>query len=280
MTIGIVTDSTCDLPQETIDKYNIRVIPMYIHAAGESYRDGVDLTRQEFYTQLPGFDPAPTTAAPGLDVFRESYESLAREGATEILSIHISKSLSAVLDVAHLSAKETTSVPVSVIDSRQLSLGTGFLVEEAAKAATEGKTKAEIIEQLEEQISRTHVFAALDTMEFLRRSGRVSGLVAGFGSLLQIKPLLKMFEGEPTSERVRTSNGAYKRIYELLKERAPFERIALVHTHAHEQVDSVLEYVQDLLPMSDLPSVDITPVIGAHIGPGAVGFACVSAKTG
>ena len=152
--------------------------------------------------------------------------------------------------------------------------------EEAAKAAAEGKTKAEIIEQLEEQISRTHVFAALDTMEFLRRSGRVSGLVAGFGSLLQIKPLLKMFDGDPTSERVRTSNGAYKRMYELLKERAPFERIALVHTHAHEQVDSLLEYVQDLLPTSDLSSVDITPVIGAHIGPGAVGFACVSAKAG
>jgi DegV family protein with EDD domain len=278
MSIRIVTDSTCDLPEEVIQAYGIRVVPMYIHTNGDSYLDGIDLTREEFYRRLPEFDPTPTTAAPGPEKFRQAYEELAREGASEVLSIHISVSLSAVLDVAKLAAKETTAIPVIVFDSRQLSLGTGFLVETAAKAAAEGRSMDEILEILEEQISRTHVFAALDTMEFLRRSGRISGLVAGFGSLLQVKPLLKMFEGEPTSERVRTTNGAFGRLESLLTERAPFERVALVHTHAGEQAELLKERVEHLLPEGELTSVDITPVIGAHIGPGAVGFACISAK--
>lgn len=278
MTIGIVTDSTCDLPREVIEAHGIRVVPMYIHTEGESYLDGVDMTREEFYRRLPDLDPAPTTAAPGPEKFRQMYEELAQAGATEILSIHISVSLSAVLDVAKLAAKETTAVPVTVLDSRQLSLGTGFLVETAAKAAAEGRSMEEILSILEEQISRTHVFAALDTMEFLRRSGRISGLVAGFGSLLQMKPLLRMYEGEPTSERVRTTNGAFDRLESLLLERSPFERIALVHTHAREQAELLRQRVEHLLPEGELTSVDITPVIGAHIGPGAVGFACISAR--
>ncbi len=278
MSIRIVTDSTCDLPEEVIQALGIRIVPMYIHTNGDSYLDGIDITREEFYRRLPEFDPAPTTAAPGPEKFRQTYEELAREGASEVLSIHISVSLSAVLDVAKLAAKETTAIPVTVFDSRQLSLGTGFLVETAAKAAAEGRSMDEILEILEDQISRTHVFAALDTMEFLRRSGRISGLVAGFGSLLQVKPLLKMFEGEPTSERVRTTNGAFGRLESLLTERAPFERVALVHTHAGEQTELLKGRIAHLLPEGELTSVDITPVIGAHIGPGAVGFACISAK--
>jgi DegV family protein with EDD domain len=279
MSIRIVTDSTCDLPQDIIQECGIRVVPMYIHINGDSYLDGVDITREEFYRRLPELDPAPTTAAPGPEMFRQIYEELAQEGATEVLSIHISLSLSAVLDVAKLAAEETKSVPVTVMDSRQLSLGTGFLVETAARAAAQGKSMDEILAILEEQISRSHVFAVLDTMEFLRRSGRISGLVAGFGSLLQVKPLLRMYEGDPTSERVRTTNGAFSRLESLLTERAPFERVALVHTHASEQAELLKQRVKHLLPRGELTSVDITPVIGAHIGPGAVGFACISARS-
>jgi DegV family protein with EDD domain len=279
MTIRVVTDSTCDLPREVVEAYGIRVVPMYIHTNGDSYLDGIDISRKEFYRRLPELDPAPTTAAPGPEKFRQIYEEVAEEGATEILSIHISVSLSAVVNVARLAAEEMKEIPVTVFDSRQLSLGTGFLVETAAKAAAQGKSMEEILNSLEEQISRTHVFAALDTMEFLRRSGRVSGLVAGFGSLLQIKPLLKMFDGEPISERVRTNNGAFNRLESLLAERGPFERVALVHTHAGEQAESLRQHVAHLLPDGELTSVDITPVIGAHIGPGAVGFACVSARS-
>ena len=277
MSIRLVTDSTCDLPDEIIKRYGITVVPLYINVGESGYLDGVELTREEFYQRLPEWDPPPTTATPSPESFIETYDRLAGEGASEILSIHISVSLSATVDVARVAAERTTSVPVTVYDSRQLSLGTGFLVERAAIAVSQGKNMDEIIELLEDQTGRTYVFAALETLEFLRRSGRMNGAVAGIGTLLQIKPLLKMHEGEPTSERVRTSNGASKRLLELLEEKKPFERVALVHTHADEKARALLKQVQAKLP-EDIPSVDITPVIGAHIGPGAVSFTVISKK--
>ena len=234
------------------------------------------MTRQEFYKQLPGFDPPPTTAAPGVKVFKQTYDELAAEGADEVLSIHISISLSATPEVAQAAAEMTESVAVTVFDSRQLSLGTGFLVERAAQAARDGLTVAEILPILEEQVSRTRVFAALDTLEFLRRSGRMNGAMAGLGSLLKIKPLLKMYEGSPTSERIRTREAAYQRLLTLLEEAMPIERIALLHSHAEPAARELLERVSGTLPEGPIPAVDITPVIGAHIGPGAVGFAVIS----
>jgi DegV family protein with EDD domain len=278
MTIRIVTDSTCDLPEATVAEYGITVVPLYINFGDQSYLDGVELSRQEFYERLPDYETPPTTAVPGPEVFRQTYERLADEGATEILSIHISISLSTMVDVARLGAKETDAVPVTVFDSRQLSLGTGFLVQTAAKAAAEGRSMDEIIPLLEEQISRTHVFAALDTLEFLRRSGRMSRVMAGLGSVLQIKPLLKMYDGNPTAERVRTRKRATERLISLLSDLVPLEQVALVHTQAPDRVEDLRQRVQHLLPEGEVPSMDITPVIGAHIGPGAVGFACVTAR--
>jgi DegV family protein with EDD domain len=197
-----------------------------------------------------------------------------------VLSIHISISLSAVVDVARLGAKETDTVPVTVLDSRQLSLGTGFLVLTAAKAAAEGRSMDEITPMLEEQALRTHVFAALDTLEFLRRSGRMSRVMASLGSVLQIKPLLKMYNGNPTAERVRTRKRATERLISLLSDLVPLEQVALVHTHTPDRAEELRQQVQHLLPEGEVPSVDITPVIGAHIGPGAVGFACITARKG
>ena len=278
MSIQIVTDSTCDLPASVVAEYGITVIPAYINVGDQSYLDGVELSREEFYRRLPDWEYSPTTAVPGPEVFRQAYERLAGEGATEVLSIHISISLSATLNSAHLAAKETSRVLVTVLDSRQLSLGTGFLVESAAKAAAEGCSMDEIISLLEEQISRTHVFAALDTLEFLRRSGRMNRVVAGLGSALEIKPLLKMYDGNPTSERVRTRGRAIERLMGLLSDLAPLERAALVHTRAPDRAEDLRQGVQHLLPKGEIPSVDITPIIGAHIGPGAVGFACVAAR--
>ena len=278
MSIRIVTDSTCDLPESVVAEYGIAVIPAYINVGDESYLDGVELSRQEFYRRLPDWESVPTTAVPGPEVFRQSYERLADEGATEVLSIHISISLSAIVNSARLAANETDRLPVTVLDSRQLSLGTGFLVQAAAKAAAEGRSMDEIIALLEEQILRTHVFAALDTLEFLRRSGRMNRAMAGLGTVLQIKPLLKMYDGNPTGERVRTRKRAIERLIHLLSDLVPLERAALVHTHAPDRAEDLRQRVQHLLPEGEIPSVDITPVIGAHIGPRAVGFACVTAR--
>ena len=279
MTIKIVTDSTSDLPIALIKAHDIRVIPLFIIVGDQEYRDGIDISRQEFYEQLPQFRPVPTTAAPGPDIFRETYERLAVDGATEILSIHISIKLSGTVDIARQAARETSIVPVTVFDSRQLSLGTGFEVLTAAKAAAQGKSMQEIIETLYEQISRTHVFAVLDTLEFLRRSGRMNAAISRLGELLQIKPLMKMFDGNPTAERVRTRAKAIKRLVELLKEAAPFEQVAIMHSHAANRAKVLLDEIKPLLPDRDILFEEITPVLGAHIGPGVIGFACVSQKS-
>jgi DegV family protein with EDD domain len=241
----------------------------------QGYLDGIDMTREEFYKKLPTFKEQPTTAVPSLLKFRAMYDAMADEGASEVLSIHISTSLSAIVNVAQAAAQETTSIPVSVFDSRQLSLGTGFLVETAAKLAQAGSSVPEILASLNEQIKRTYVYAALDTLQFLRRSGRMNSVLSSIGEVLQIKPLLKMYDGEPSSERVRTRKSAMKRLAELLYERSPFEKIAFLHSDAMEYAQALRQQVKDILPDERIWIEQINPVLGAHLGPGVVGFACV-----
>ncbi len=276
--IHIVTDSTCDLPPARIGRLPITVVPLYINVGDQGYRDGVDMSREAFYRRLPDFRPHPTTAAPGPETFRQVYDAQAAAGATAILSVHIAESLSATVNVARAAAAETSSVPVTVVDSGQLSMGLGFLVETAATAAAQGNSAGEIVSTVEELASRTHVFAAIDTLAYLRRSGRMNGVVAGLGSLLQVKPLLKMHLGEATSERVRTTKSAYRRLLALLEAVGTVESAALLHTHAPVRAERLREQASHLLPDGELPSVEITPVLGAHLGPNAVGFACVAAR--
>ncbi|NJC97093.1 MAG: hypothetical protein C3F07_15870 [Anaerolineales bacterium] len=276
MTIGIVTDSTCDLPKNIIEELGIMVIPLFINIGDRGYLDGVDITRTEFYTNLPDYSSHPTTGTPGVDAFLKAFKALVARGCTEILSIHISKSLSATVDVARTAAKEFKEALVTVHDGGQLSLGTGFQIEAAARMAAAGRSISEILSALEDLMSRTFVTARLDTLEFLRRSGRMNGFMAGLGSLLQIKPILTMKNGHPASERVRTAERAEARLVEMLETFLPIERFALLHTNAAREADAFLKRISGLLPAGRFDSMDITPVIGAHIGPGAVGYAIVS----
>lgn len=278
MTIRVVTDSTCDLPPDIIEKYQVKVVPIYINIGKQEYLDGIDITRQEFYQKLPDLPEHPTTAVPSPLKFKAIYDSLAEEGAEDILSIHISQALSAMVNVARTAAQETISAAVHVIDGHQLSIGTGFLVETAAQMASVGHSVKEIIEALQSQIKRTRVFAALDTLEFLKRSGRMNHWMSSLGSLLQIKPILTMFDGKPENEKVRTRERALHRLVEMLSAAAPFERVALLHTNAGHRIDDLKKMAADLLPHGDIITMDITPVIGAHIGPGAVGFGVVGAQ--
>jgi DegV family protein with EDD domain len=277
MTIRIATDSTCDLPPEAIAEHRIEVIPLYINFREQSFRDGVDLTRREFYERLPEAHPLPTTAVPGPQVYQEAYLRLAQEGASEVLSIHIASSLSAAAETARAAAEAMTEIPVTVLDSRQLSLGMGFLVEKAASEAAKGRCMSEILAALEEQIRRTHVFAALDTLEYLRRSGRMSRALAGIGNLLRIKPILRMYDGVSSVVKVRTKGAAERRMIDWLTTLSPLKRVAMVHANAAQKAASLLDKVGHLLPPGAVPSTEITPVIGTHVGPGAVGFACLSA---
>jgi DegV family protein with EDD domain len=278
MTIRIATDSTCDLPQEVIRELKIAVVPLYINIGDKGYQDGVDISRQSFYSNLPSYPTHPTTGVPGPEVFSQAYEDLVAEGATEILSIHISKALSAMIDIAKIAAASFQKAAVSALDGGQLSLGTGFQVETAARMALEGKSMAEIRAKLEDMAGRLFVTARLDTLEFLRRSGRMNGAISGIGSLLSLKPLLKMSNGVSASEMVRTTKKAEKRLVQLLKERLPVERFALLHTNAAEAAEAFRSRIADLIPKEKIYSMDITPVIGAHIGPGAVGYAILSEK--
>lgn len=278
MTVRIVTDSTCDLPIETITRYGIQIVPIYINIGNQGYLDGIDITRDEFYTRLPLFTSHVSTAVPSIERFAAVYNTLADDGADEVLSIHISSALSGVVNVARIAAQETKSTKVTVVDSRQLSLGTGFLVETAAKMAAERCLVHEILSALNDQVQRIRVFAALDTLEFLKRSGRMNKYVAGLATLLKVKPILTMYDGKPGSERVRTRDVALKRIVEMLSAASPLERVAIVHTHAsNESLDELRSLAAHLLPQGPILTEDITPVLGAHIGPGALGFAVIQA---
>ncbi|HVP21541.1 MAG TPA: DegV family protein [Anaerolineaceae bacterium] len=279
MTLRIVTDSACDLPAETIARYGIHVIPLYINVGNQGYLDGIEISREEFYTRLPFFSTHPSTAVPSTERFIAAYNALADEGASEVLSIHVSTTLSGVLNVASVAAQETTSTHVTVFDSRQLSLGTGFLVETAAIMAAAGGSVDEILHTLNDQVKRIGVFAALDTLEFLKRSGRMNRYLAGLATLLQIKPIMTMHDGKPGSERVRTQDRALKRVVEMLAAAGQLERVAMVHTHASREILAELRSMAaHLLPQGPILTVDITPIIGAHIGPGAVGFAIVQSS--
>ncbi len=276
MTIRVVTDSTCDLPAEVVRRHKISVIPLIVTADARELRDGVDISRAEFYTQLPDFRHSPKTAAPGPEVFREVYERLAAEGADQILSIHISQKLSLTIESARQAAADTKAAEVTAFDSRQLSLGTGFEVLEAARAAEQGRTLPEILDLLDGQIRRTHVWAALDTLEYMRRGGRMNGAITALGNLLQVKPILKMYDGEPSAERVRTRGGALKRLRELIALHVPYERVAVLHTGATTRAGEFLRSIEDLLPIGEIWTEEINPVLGAHIGPGVLGFAGLS----
>ncbi len=279
MPVRVVTDSACDLPVEIIERYRIHVVPLYIHVGRQGYLDGIDMKHDEFYNQLPNFPELPTTAVPSIDRFRVAYNTLADEDASEVMSIHVSSALSGVVDVAQLAAGETTTVPVHVIDSRQLSIGCGFLVETAAKMAAEGCPISEIQSALEDQILRTHVFAALDTLDYLKRSGRMNKYLANFATLLQIKPILTMYNGKPGTERVRTHERAVRRLVEMLAAVGSIERFAIIHTHASpERIAELNRAAASLLHPGEILTAEITPVIGAHIGPGTVGFAVIKAS--
>ena len=276
MSVRIVTDSTCDLPEEITDQQSITVIPLNINVGDHTFLDGVDLTRSEFYTQLPNYSPSPKTAAPGPDVFTRVFNRLADEGAQAILSIHISETLSATINSARIAALQFTRIPVTVLDSSQLSLGTGFLVEKAAIMAKAGKKIEEITSTLQEVMKRTYVFASLKTLEYLRRSGRMNFAIAKFGELLQVKPLLHMNMGKATAHRTRTQKRATERLLSWLEEYAPYEKLAILHAGVQEEAEALHEKIRSFLPNGEVSIVQITPVLGAHLGIGALGFACIS----
>jgi len=275
MSVRVVTDSTCDLPEKVVKELGITVIPIHIHSEGKDLRDGIDLSREDYYRRLPLLSKLPTTAVPSADTFTGVYQSLASDGASEILSIHISQALSGIKNVASVAANEFNSLPVKVVDSGQLSLGTGFLAQTAAQLALAGMSVKEILPELEKQARRTFVAAGLDTLKYLRLSGRMHVALSTIGEIIQLKPILWMRQGISSVERVRTRKKAMARLVEMMWKNSPLERIAILHSGMNDSVQELVDQAKRLLD-GEMWIDYLNPVIGTHIGPGVVGFACVS----
>jgi len=278
MKIAIVTDSTADLPKQVVQQHDIGVVPLYINIGENSYLDGVDMTREAFYLGLPQFKHHPTTAVPGIDAFIKAFNHALETGAEAVISLHISKTLSNTVDVARLAAERIKEIPVHVLDTGNLSLGVGLLARRAALMAEAGEKVKTILAEISDKAQRTYTFAVLSTLEFLRRSGRLSNLQFGLGSLLILKPIIKMNNGVTDLEKTRTITGSHRRLMELVEERGKLEELAFVHTHAPEKIARLQEEAAYLVPQG-LPAMvgEVTPVIGSHIGPGAVGFSFIQA---
>jgi DegV family protein with EDD domain len=278
MKISIVTDSTADLPKDEVERHNIGVVPLYINIGENSYLDGVDMTREAFYLGLPHFKHHPATAVPGIDAFIKAFNHALESGADAVISLHISKTLSNTVDVARLAAERIKEIPVHVLDTGNLSLGVGLLARRAALMAEAGEKVKTILAEINDKAHRTYTFAVLSTLEFLRRSGRLSNLQFGLGSLLILKPIIKMNNGVTDLEKTRTITGSHRRLMELVEEKGKLEELAFVHTHAPEKIARLQEEAAYLVPQG-LPAMvgEVTPVIGSHIGPGAVGFSFIQA---
>ena len=280
VTVRIVTDSTSDIPPEMARKFGISIVPCYINIGEESYLDEVDITRSEFYQGLPDFSHHPKTSAPGAGLFLEAYQRLADEGVNEIISMHIHSGLSNLSNAARVASENLKHIRVTVIEIGQVALGLGFLAISAARAALEGRSVQDIIRIIRGQDDRTYVFAALDTLDYLRESGRAPGLVVGIANFLRIKPVIRLHRGILNMvSQVRTGKKGLERLVRLAKDLEPLEQIAVLHTNAVEKARGLAEMLKESFHGIQEPDIaEVTPVLGVHTGPGAVGLACVQGE--
>lgn len=273
----IVTDSTCDLPPEWVQRYDIRVVPTYVQFGLESLADdGVELTRRDFYQRLASSSILPTTAAPSLGQTKAMME-LALKDADYVIGITAPAKLSSIYNTFRLAAEQVAPDRITLIDSGMLSMGLGWLVVTAAEMAQTGASLQEIRTAVEKSRRRTYVWAALSTLEYLRRSGRVGWAAAIVGELLQIRPVIRLYNSEVTSAtRVRTSQRAFQSLVDLAHRAAPLERLAVLHTNNREGAERLVEALSAIHPAHERIIVDVTPVIGVHVGPNGLGLAIIS----
>jgi DegV family protein with EDD domain len=275
--VKIVTDSTADIPEELAAELEITIVPCNVHFGLETYRDGIDLSKEEFYTRLKTSPALPTTSAPAVGLFEVIYIELTGE-TDQILSIHLASALSAIYNSACLGAEAVSGVEITLIDSEQVSMGLGWLVIAAARAAQEGQSLAQIVALVEDMRPRVRVFAALDTLEYLQKGGRVGKTVAVLGTLLNIKPLIEARDSAVLPlERVRTRRGAVQRLRELVAELGPLEELAVLHSNAPQEAHRLAEELSFLHPLERILIAEVGVIIGTHAGPNGLGVACVVA---
>jgi DegV family protein with EDD domain len=275
--VSIVTDSTSDIPPDIARELNITVIPVHVIFGEESFDDGVTITREEFYRRLKTTKVMPTTSTPSAGEFAETYQ---RVGG-EIVSIHVAANWSSLLNVAQVGASLAPEAQIAFFDSGKLAMGLGWQVILAARAAQQGKSVADILQALQDAKHRVRLFAALDTLEFLRRSGRVNALVARFGQLLSIKPIIDVGDGEAVMiDRVRTRQAAIVRIKEMTYALGPLQSLAVLHTSNYDTACALADEFAMTVPNLREPIVvcEATTAVGTHVGPNGLGIAAVAAE--
>jgi len=274
MPVAIVTDSTCDIPAALAEQRDIHIIPNIVVIDGQELEDRKDISRQEFYERLPDMKRPPTTATASSGAYQELYEKLLNQGFEYILSIHASSQLSGICNAANAAA-QGLGKRVRVIDSQNVTLGLGFQVLAAAKLAASGSSLEVIMKMLEDMRPRARVVAMLDTLEYLRRSGRVSWARARLGNLLRIKPFVEVKSGGVVSlGETRTRRKGIERLHEFLNAQGTLEQLAILHTNAEQDARQFLAELHFELPAMPL-IVNVTTVIGTHVGPNGLGFAAV-----
>lgn len=275
MNISVVTDSTSDLPVALAEKHQIHIVPNLVVIDGQTLVDGKDISRDEFYQRLPKMKTPPTTGTASSGSYQALYQELLDQGADQVISIHASSQLSGIYNAAHTAAQEFPG-KVHVQDSQSVSMGLGFQVLAAAEAVARRASLSEILSLLAEIRKRLRLVAMLDTLEYVRRSGRVSWARARIGGLLQVKPFVVVREDGTVASlgEARTRNKGIARLKALLLGLGDLERLAILHTSAEADARQILAEMKLRLPTEPL-IVNVTTVIGTHVGPNGLGFAAV-----
>lgn len=276
--IRIVTDSTADIPAELARELDIVVVPVHVIFGVQSYDDGVNLSRREFYERLASANPLPTTSAPSAGEFEATYRRLRYEGVKRVISIHIARTLSVVQNAAKIGADAVSEIAVTLVDSNQVSMGLGWQAVEAARAARAGKSVEEIVAAVDRVRPSVRLYAALDTIEYVRRSGRVNWAAGAIGQLLHVKPIVEVRDGVVLSiDRVRTRSRSVERLKELTAQWGALRGLTVLHTNAQDDAEKLAEEFRTLHPLLRDPIyvVEATTAIGTHVGPKGLGVACV-----
>ncbi len=273
MAVRIVTDSSCDLPDALVRELDIEVVPLSIRFGDEEFVDRRDLTPDEFWAKMREAPLLPQTAAPSAGAFEEVFRRLAEGGADGIVCINLSSKLSATIQSAQVGSKAIgDEIPISVVDSATVSLALGNQCLVAARMAAEGADVSGIVERVEDLRSRTHLFGALDTLENLKKGGRIGAAQAMVGSVLSIKPIIGVEDGEVEPlARVRTRSKALRWLVDKVKEESPVEDLAVLHGNASD-VGILTEMLEPHYPADDVVVGTIGPVVGTHAGPGVIGI--------
>jgi fatty acid kinase fatty acid binding subunit len=269
----VVTDSTADVPPEWRDRYGIEVVPLNVVFGNESFRDGVDLSSDEFFARLERSPELPTTSAPAPGDFKAVYERLAKE-CEGIVSVHIGSNLSGTVEAARVGASELDGFPVHVIDSLTTAMPVAFL----ARVAAEQPTMDQAVSAVEARLDKTKVLALLDTLRYLEKGGRIGRAQYLVGSLLNFKAIVGLFGGSVQAvDRVRTWRRAIERLADLLRRDLPIESLAVMYSTDPEEAERLQAELKAELPDVEIVLGRIGAVLGTHVGPRALGLTYIRA---